>query len=74
VERRDRLEQAVPDAVRAHCPLDIVLATGRFVFGSTTESIVRHASCAVLTLRCAEQGPVWHPTFDAQFDTRQGHL
>jgi nucleotide-binding universal stress UspA family protein len=82
-ERRQRLEEAVPEAVRAYCHVDIVLSTGtpyreilrvaaervaglivcgvhgrgaidRFVFGSTTEQLVRHASCAVLSLRGTE--------------------
>ena len=83
MERRQRLEQAVPDAVRAYCRVDILLPTGtphreilrvasergagvivvgvggrgavrRLVFGSTTDQLLRHASCAVLTMRAAE--------------------
>jgi nucleotide-binding universal stress UspA family protein len=79
-DRRERLERAVPDDVRAYCHVDTVLATGKpyreilrvaaersadlivlgvhgrgavdqLFFGSTTEHLVKHASCAVLTLR-----------------------
>ena len=81
-DRRERLEQAVPDDVRAYCHVDTVLATGkphreilrvatersadlivlgvhgrgavdRLFFGSTTEHVVKQASCAVLTLHSA---------------------
>lgn len=79
-DRRERLEQAVPESVRAYCRVDTVLATGksgreilhiaaeraadlivvgihgrgavdRLFLGSTTEHLVRHASCAVLSVR-----------------------
>jgi nucleotide-binding universal stress UspA family protein len=81
-ERRARLADAVPDAVRAYCTIETVVAAGkpyreilriaseqhselivmgihgrgaadRLFFGSTTQHVVRQASCPVLTLRTA---------------------
>jgi nucleotide-binding universal stress UspA family protein len=77
---RERLQRAVPDAVRAYCTLDTLLAAGKpyreivrvageqradlivmgvhgrsaadvTLFGSTTQHVVRQATCPVLTLR-----------------------
>jgi nucleotide-binding universal stress UspA family protein len=79
-DRRARLKDAVPDAVRAYSTVDTVLTTGKpyreilrvaaeansdlivigihgrgavdlLFFGSTTQHIVRQATCPVLTLR-----------------------
>lgn len=77
---RERLAAAVPDAVRAYCIVETMLATGKpyreilrvageqqadlivmgvqgrgaadlMFFGSTTQHVVRQATCPVLTLR-----------------------
>jgi nucleotide-binding universal stress UspA family protein len=79
-QRTALLQAAVPDAVRAYCTVDTVLAKGRpyreilriaeerktdlivigvhgrdvvdrMLFGSTTQHVVRQATCPVLTLR-----------------------
>jgi nucleotide-binding universal stress UspA family protein len=78
--REERLRAIVPEAVRAYCTVDTVLAEGkpwreilreaaerrsdlivigihgrgavdRLFFGSTTQHVVREATCPVLTLR-----------------------
>jgi nucleotide-binding universal stress UspA family protein len=77
---RQRLQTAVPEAVRAYCAVETLLATGKpyreilrvaaeqqadlivmgvhgrgaanlMAFGSTTQHVVRQATCPVLTLR-----------------------
>ena len=79
-DSRERLEQAIPEAVRAYCRVEAQVVAGRayrevlrvaeeqhadliviggrgrgaverLVFGSTTNHVVRQASCPVLTLR-----------------------
>jgi nucleotide-binding universal stress UspA family protein len=79
-ESRERLEQAIPETVRAYCHVDTRVTAGspyreilhlaaeqqvdlivmgvrgsggldRLFFGSTTNHVVRQASCPVLTLR-----------------------